>query len=61
MEQNNDLRDIIIGMDLSKITKDNLRKLFNEMEKSLSFLNSNVLSKKRELVAKKNALSSSVI
>lgn len=61
MEQNNDLRDIIIGVDLSKITKDNLRKLFNEMEKSLSFLNSNVLSKKRELVAKKNALSSSVI
>ena len=53
MEQNNDLRDIIIGVDLSKITKDNLRKLFNEMEKSLSFLNSNVLSKKRELVAKK--------
>lgn len=61
MEQNNDLKNIIIGMDLSKITKDDLRKLFNEMEKSLSSLNSNVLSKKRELEDKRNALSSSVI
>lgn len=61
MEQNNDLRDTIIGMDLSKTTKNDLRKLFNEMEKSLSSLNSSVLSKRRELDAKKNALSSSVI
>ena len=61
MEQNNDLRDTIMGMDLSKTSKNDLRKLFNEMEKSLSSLNSSVLSKRRELDAKKNALSSSVI
>lgn len=61
MEQNNDLRDIIIGMDLSKTTKNDLRALFKEMEGDLSSLNRSVLSKKRELVAKKNALSSSVI
>lgn len=60
-DQNDGLREIIIGMDLGRTTKNDLGKLFKEMDTSLSSLNSSVLSKKRELVARKNALSSSVI
>ena len=50
-----------MNLDVNTTTPKELRKTFDDMEKSLFSLNGKIIAKTRELNAKKNALSSSLV
>lgn len=54
MKRNNNTRDIIMKLDISTLTHDNLMEIFADMEHSLFTLNGAVISKIRELEIKQN-------
>ena len=60
MKSNGELRENIIRMDVSVLSKSDIRKLFEIMEHQIFDLNRGVLSKLRALEAKKNAINISI-
>lgn len=60
MGNNEILREDIIRLDISALSKVDIRKLFKPMDHQILDLNHNILSKLRELDAKKNAINISI-
>lgn len=60
MDNNEILREDIIRLDISELSKVDIGKLFKPMEHQIDDLNHNILSKLRELDAKKNAINISI-
>lgn len=61
LEKNAKIREAVMNLDVNTTTPKELRKTFDDMEKSLFSLSGKILTKTRELNAKKNALSSSLV
>lgn len=61
LQENAKIREAVMNLDFNTITPKELRKTFDDMEKSLFSLNGKIIAKNRELNAKKNALSSSLV
>ena len=61
LEENAKIREAVMNLDFYTTTPKELRKTFDDMEKSLFSLNGKIMKKNRELNAKKNALSSSFV
>lgn len=61
LEENAKIREDVMNLDFNTTTPKELRKTFNDMEKSLFSLNRKIIAKTHELNAKKNALYSSFV
>lgn len=61
LEENSKIRETVMSIDFNTTAQKELRKTFDDMEKSLFSLNGKIIAKTRELNAKKNALSSSFV